>query len=64
MRTRHTVCLLEAGFSGSRWSDSFSTQQTLTSNKEAPEVADTTELDAYTIAVLISVGATVLSLCF
>jgi hypothetical protein len=63
MRTTHHICLLATGPSGSGLADSFSSLEARTSRNEEPRDADTVGLDAYTIAVLISVGATILSLC-
>jgi hypothetical protein len=54
---------MAAGPSGSGLADGFSSLEARASRKEAPERTDAVKLDAYTIAVLISVGATILSLC-
>ena len=67
MRANYIVCLPAAGFPGGLTRpylrSEIASQNKLGSKKQAPAENEVVGLDAYMIAVLVSVGATILSLC-
>jgi hypothetical protein len=67
MRTNLIVCLLAAGFSKHRkalsWRSVIASKERLTSEYEAPANEGVLGPDAYKVAVMVFVGAAVLSVC-
>jgi hypothetical protein len=65
MRANLIVCLLAAGFSehlkAVRWSSVIASKERLTSEFEAPADDEIVGPDAYKVAVMVFVGAAVLS---
>jgi hypothetical protein len=67
MRTNITVCLLAAGFLGCLTAldlrSGIPSQEKLSAENEVPADGQVVGLDIYKIAVLVSVGIAILSLC-
>jgi hypothetical protein len=67
MRANYILCLPAAGFPGGLTGQylrgEIASQKKLGSKKQTPAENEVVGLDAYMIAVLVSVGATILSLC-
>jgi len=62
------VCLLAAGFPGclkaSDWRSGIPSQEKLSHEYEVPTDDEVVGLDAYKVAVMVLVGAAILSVCF
>ena len=67
MRANLIVCLLPAGFSehlkALSWRSVIASKERLTSEYEAPPNEEVVGPDAYKVAVMVFVGAAVLSVC-
>jgi hypothetical protein len=67
MRANLIVCLLAAGFSGNLkalgWKSVIPSQERLGRQNEVAENEEVVGLDAYKLAVMVLVGATILSVC-
>ncbi len=68
MRANITVCPRAAGFLGCLTAldlrSGLPSQEKLTPENEVPTDDEVVGLDAYKVAVLVSVGVAILSLCF
>ena len=67
MHANYIVCLPAAGFPGGLTGPylrrEIASKKKLSYKKQTPAEDEVVRLDAYMIAVLVSVGATILSLC-
>jgi hypothetical protein len=67
MHANYIVCLPAAGFPGGLTGpylrSEIASRKKLSSKKQTPAEEEVVRFDAYMIAVLVSVGATILSLC-
>jgi hypothetical protein len=68
MRANIIVCLLAAGFRGclkaSDWRSGIPSQEKLNHENEVPADDAVAGPDAYKVAVMVLVGAAILSVCF
>ena len=67
MRANLIVCLLAAGFSGylkaSGWKSVIPSQERLSPENGVSADSEVVGLDAYKVAVMVLIGATILSVC-